>query len=322
MHLAEYFYADDLDERRVFKQIGVDAAVLRLPEADDGSAVVDLDQLARLHQELADDGLAVEVIEPLAPPFFDIKQGGPGRDDQLVQVHRLLRGMGELGIPILCYNFMARQGWMRTRTDIPTRGGAMVTGFTEADLPDGDAPVTIDDDQMWDSYRWFLDAVLPVAEESGVTLALHPDDPPLSPLQGVARILRSVEALERVLSLSDSPNHALTFCQGTITTMGVDVPDAIRRLGPRTAFVHFRDVQGTPDDFVETFVDQGRTDLWAAMRAWVEVGFDGPVRSDHVPTLHGETNARPGYGTLGRLHAVGYIQGLLAAARAEAPEPD
>lgn len=318
MHLAEYFYRDDVEQRTLFRQIGVDAAVLRLPEADDGSATVDVDRMTRLVKEFADDGLRVEVIEPLSPPFELIKQGRPGRDEQMVQVHRLLRAMGELGIGTLCYNFMAVYGWARTRFDVPARGGAVVTGFDREDLADADAAVRLDDEQLWSHYRWFLERALPVAEEAGVRLALHPDDPPLSPLRGVARILRTPEALERVLALSDSPCHGLTFCQGTIATMGVDVPSAIRRLGPRTFFVHFRDVQGTPEKFVETFLDQGHTDLWAAVRAWIEVGFDGPVRSDHVPTLHGESNARPGYATLGRLHAVGYIQGLIEAARAEA----
>ncbi|MGH8777427.1 MAG: mannonate dehydratase [Jiangellaceae bacterium] len=318
MRIAEYFYADDVTQRRLFKQVGVDHAVLRLPEADDGSTAVDLHRLARLQQEFAADGLTIEVIEPLAPPFEQVKQGLPGRDQQLEQVNHLLRGMGELGIGILCYNFMAVHGWMRTRFDLTTRGGALVTGFDRADLPDADAAVRLDDDQLWDNYRYFLHAVVPVAEEAGVRLALHPDDTPLSPLRGVARILRTPDALERALSLSDSPNHGITFCQGTIATMGADVPATIRRLGRRTFFVHFRDIAGTAESFVETFISEGRTDMWAAMRAWVEVGFEGPVRSDHVPTLHGEPNHRPGYATLGRLHAIGNIQGLYEAARAEA----
>jgi mannonate dehydratase len=181
----------------------------------------------------------------------------------------------------------------------------------EAKGPHPLGPVTEDD--LWRNLAYFLDAVLPAAEEHGVDLALHPDDPPISPIRGVARILTSVSALVKVLAMSDSPRHKLTFCQGTIATMGEDIPSAIRLLAPRTAFVHFRDIEGSSDHFVETFCDQGRTDKRAAMTAWLESGYAGYVRTDHVPTLHGETNANPGYGVLGRLHAVGHLQGLREA---------
>lgn len=114
------------------------------------------------------------------------------------------------------------------------------------------------------------------------------------------------------LDLHPSPANAVTLCQGNFALMTDDLPAVIRELGARDAiaFVHFRDVKGTPDDFVETFHDDGQTDLAACVEAYAEVGFDGPLRPDHVPTLEGEDNARPGYATMGRLFALGYIRAL------------
>ncbi len=146
-------------------------------------------------------------------------------------------------------------------------------------------------------------------------LALHPDDPPLSPLRGIGRIVRSLEAFERVFELEPSPVNGMTMCQGNVALMTDDLPAAIRRFGSegRIQFVHFRDVRGTPERFVETFVDDGPTDMAACIRAYRESGVDAPLRTDHSPGLTGDAWRVPGYPTLARLHAVGYVQGLLAA---------
>jgi mannonate dehydratase len=156
---------------------------------------------------------------------------------------------------------------------------------------------------------------MPAAEDAGVRLGLHPDDPPRAAVRGVPRIMRSPEAYRRLLSLNPSTSNGITFCQGNFALMGADLPTLIREFGglDRIVFVHFRDVLGTPDDFHETFHDIGQTDLVACMRAYAELGYSGPIRPDHVPTMYGETNDRPGYGTLGRLFAMGYIRGLAQA---------
>jgi mannonate dehydratase len=132
----------------------------------------------------------------------------------------------------------------------------------------------------------------------------------------MARILRTPEAMGRAIDLVPSPHNGITMCQGTFATMGADIPAEIRRFAARDAlhFVHFRDVRGTPERFVETFHDEGQTDMWAAMRTYRELGFAGPLRPDHVPTMEGEENLAPGYDVLGRLFAVGYIKGLAEAA--------
>jgi mannonate dehydratase len=181
---------------------------------------------------------------------------------------------------------------------------------------------------MWSNFEYFLKAVVPTAEEAGVYLACHPDDPPLPRLRGLARVLHSPEGFERMLKLVDSPHNGLTFCQGCFSEMGVDVPATIRRLGHRAHFVHFRDVKGTASEgFVETWQDDGQTDMKAALEAWRDVGFNGIVRPDHVPLLPtlesghetGEkakgyfSGKASGYTMIGRIFAVGYMRGLWQA---------
>jgi mannonate dehydratase len=221
---------------------------------------------------------------------------------------------------------MAGTDWVRTRLDVPERGGAKVTAFNLADVrravllghdsattmepPGGDH---ISAEQLWANLEGLLKQLVPVAEQSGVVLAMHPDDPPLGELLGKARIMNCVESFERLVALVPSPSNAVCFCQGTFAEMGVDIPASIRRLGKHIRYVHFRDVRGTAESFAETFHDNGPTDMVAAMRAYREVGFDGPLRPDHVPQLAGEDDGEPGYTMQGRLFAFGYIRGLMQA---------
>ena len=262
----------------------------------------------------ADHGLRVIAIEDTAP-MDKVRLGLPGRDEQIDQIITQLRAMGRLGIPTLCYNWMAISSWGRTGTAEPGRGGALVTSFRASDaetLPPLAADGEVTAEQLWDALGYFLDAVTPIAEEEGVRMGLHPDDPPRALGRNVPRIMGSADAYRRLLSLRPSPANAITFCQGNFALMGEDLPTLIREFGGagQIAFVHFRDVVGTADDFREVFHDEGQTDLPECMRAYAEVGFDGPMRPDHVPTMAGEPNDRPAYGTLGRLFAIGYIRGL------------
>ena len=153
------------------------------------------------------------------------------------------------------------------------------------------------------------------------SLALHPDDPPISPIRGLGRIMTSVDAFRRVLELVPSEVNGITMCQGNFALMTDDLPAVIRELGGAGAikFVHFRDVRGTPSHFVETFHDDGPTDMLECLRAYEDVGFDGVLRPDHVPTLYGESNDKPGYAILGRLFAIGYIRGLSESVSGRAP---
>lgn len=268
--------------------------------------------LARLQQQYASAGFTLAVIEA-RPPLNLTKRGLPGRDAEIDTVIRLIENMGRLAIPTWCYEWMTDFNWLRTATAIPARGGSLVSGFDRSML---DAAPTefgpISGEQLWRSLEYFLRAVIPVAERCGVQLAMHPDDPPLSPIRGVARIMSSVENYQRLLELVPSPMNGITLCQGNFRLMTDDIPAAIRLFGAddKVFFVHFRDVRGTVERFEETWHDDGPTDLFACMQAYREIGFDGVLRPDHVPTLRGESNDRPGYSVLARLFAVGYIRGL------------
>lgn len=279
----------------------------------------DVVPLRLAQQWFAEHGLRVAVVED-TPPLDGIRLGLPTRDAELQAFLTQIRSMGELEIGVLCFNFMAVSGWARTSVNVRGRGGALVSSFDRqlvagAGAPGGIEPVPAQ--RLWESLEWLLERAVPVAEDAGVKLALHPDDPPLPDLRGIARIAASLDDLERAVRLVASPAFGITFCQGNIALMTDDVPAAIHRFADLGAihFVHFRDVRGTPEAFVETFHDEGPTDMAACMRAYLERGVDVPVRSDHVPTLEGDSNERPGYSTLGRLWAVGYMAGLLEAAR-------
>ncbi len=302
---------------KLAKQAGVNHAVGGLPRNDGSSERPwEFEPLRQLKERYEAAGFELAVIES-SPPMQKIRLGLPGRDEEIEWFNTLLRNMGALGVPTLCYNFMAVFGWMRTATTVPGRGGSLVTGFnyeTVRNLPlteYGEVP----EERLWENFAYFLKQVLPTAERAGVRLALHPDDPPLSPIRGIGRIMRTVENFQRALDLAESESNALTLCQGNFALMTDDLPSVIRHFGRqgRIAFVHFRDVQGTPENFVETFHEEGKTDMLACMHAYKEIGFEGVLRPDHVPTLEGDTNENPCYSNIGRLLAIGYITGLREA---------
>ena len=293
-------------------QCGVEGVVVRYPGPT-------LQELLDVQQTLANHGLRLLAVEGYLP-IEKIKTGSDHDGSELRAMQQLIRHLGTAGVRLLCYNFMAGTDWVRTRLDMPSRGGARVTAFNLADAQQAvnlnASQSTISQEQisaneLWRNLEHFLREVIPVAEEAGVTLAMHPDDPPLPKFMRKARIMNSVEGFERLVSLVPSSRNAICFCQGTFATMGVDIPATIRRLGRHIQYVHFRDVQGTPESFVETFHDNGPTDMAEAIRALREVGFTGPIRPDHVPQLVGEEDGEPGYTMLGRLFAFGYIRGLL-----------
>jgi mannonate dehydratase len=326
---------------RLVKQAGVDEVVSLLDGAeqqwrwpkDEGSQVYtptpyevapagerpwDLPALTWMQEKYGDYGLELSVLEDTAP-MDAIRLNGPARDEAIQWVMDQIRAMGRLGIGTLCYNWIAIIPWARTSNSEVLRGGALSSGYdNEVMLA---APKMIEEgsithEQLWEGLEYFLRAVVPVAEEAGVRLALHPDDPPIPYVRGVPRIMGSPEAFERVLDIVPSSNSGITFCQGNFALMTDDVPTLIRRLGRdgRIFFAHFRDVRGTREKFVETFHDEGPTDMLACMRAYADIGFEGVLRPDHVPALEGDSNSSFGYSTLGRLYAIGYMTGLREAA--------
>jgi len=320
MKIAEMLLPTPSPVWRLVKQCGVDYAVGAWQRGTGGGEPPwSYKALARLKKSYEGGGFELAVIE-CRPPLRKAKLGLPGRDDEIAAVCELVRNMGALGIPVWCYEWMVL-GVLRTSTTLRSRGGALVTGYDHAlmrNAPPADCG-PVPDEQLWASLKYFLERVLPVAEKADVKLAMHPDDPPLSPIRGVARIMRSVENFQRLVDLVPSPANGITLCQGNFTLMTDDLPGVIRQFGrqKKIFFVHFRDVRGTPEKYEETFHDDGKTDMLACMRAYREVGFEGVCRPDHVPTMEGDSNDKPSYSTIGRLFAIGYIKGLEDAVYAE-----
>jgi len=241
-----------------------------------------------------------------------IKLGLPGRDEEIEVVCKMLRNMGELGIPVWCSMWMPILGVMRTSFAIPTRAGARVSGFDHAAL--AGEPLTehgvISEDEQWENLRYFLERTVPAAERAGVKMAMHPDDPPLSPIRGVARIMSNLDNYQRLVDLVPSEMNGIGLCQGNFALMTDDLPAAIRHFGGqgKIHFVHFRDVRGTPDNFTEAFHDDGQTDLVECMRAYRDIGYEGVLRPDHYPKMGDDDYADEH--CMARLFAVGYLKGI------------
>ncbi len=278
-----------------------------------------IETLSSIVSRLASAGMRVVGLEGDPFDMTPIKNYGADgvtdaeREETLAHYRELLESMGRLGIKLLCYNFMVGTGWARTGVR-EGRGGAKATYFSLAETPD--VPLKLASDRVWANYEHFIKAVMPTAEKWGIRMGLHPDDPCLPSLGGYARVFGSVEAYDRAYALYPSPSNAVTFCQANFKLMGVDLQAAARHFGTRIAFIHVRDVEGDRTDFTELFHDQGTTDQFALMRTYREIGLDVPVRGDHVPEMEGDRcldeNCVPGYFTMGRLFANGYLKALLA----------
>jgi mannonate dehydratase len=324
LKIAELFSHKDKTIQRFARQCGIEHVVgvfdyskgLDVPKERLPWSYMSLVHLKTVYQ---DAGFKLEVIEN-RPPMEKTKLGLPGRDEEIDAVCDFIRSMGKLNIPVWCYEFMPGLHVLRTSRTTPARGGALATAYDHALLEN--APLTeygdVSEAHIWSALNYFLERVIPVAEEAGVKLAMHPDDPPLSPIRGIARIMSSIENYQRLLDLVPSPMNGIALCMGNFTLMTDDLPGVIRHFGAQKKifFVHFRNVAGTPDKFVETFHDEGKTDMAACMRAYRDIGYDGVCRPDHVPVMeeNGDVNR---YNAYGALYAIGYLKGLLQAVYSE-----
>ena len=315
MKIAWYLPAMPSNKWTVAKQLGVDYAVAALPQERFYMKPWDYKAMLYMKESMADAGFKLDVIEP-APPHYSIKLGLPARDAELEVFKQVIRNMAALDISTLCYNFMPQNGWYRTSMARPGRGGALVTAF-ELDKVQNAPGLTeagvLPAEKVWDNYKYMMDSILPVAEECKVKLALHPDDPPVPELQGVSRIFTSVANIDKALALYPSEYNGITLCQGTFAAMGEDIPSVIEHYGRmgKIFFVHFRDIRGSASNFVETFHDEGMTDMKKCIETYKAVGFDGIVRTDHAPVMCGEGGDNPAYEMLGHIFATGYLKGLL-----------
>jgi len=322
--LALFLPPSPAESWRLALQIGVKHATTKavdVPGAKD--TPWGLPALTNLKSSFEDAGLDLLVYETGLPvrQMDEIRLGGPDRDLAIECFCQLLRNLGRVDIPIVSWTWQLGRAWRRTRNDARARGDSLVTAFDVNQIAADLARPTfqISETELWENLEHFLVKVVPVAQEAEVKMALHPADPPIETLGGIPQVIRSVAAYDRALSIKPSPYNGVCFCQGCITEMGTDIPKAIRHFGDKIHYVHFRDVRGSKNDFVETWVDDGPTDMLKAMRAYQEIGFTGPMRPDHVPTMAGESNSNPGYEMKGRLFAIGYMKGLLEQCKTARP---
>ena len=306
-------FSELTDETLAFiKQLGVDDFQMNTPRLP-GAHQWEYEDLAVLKQRADQAGLRLVSLENVPVSFYDqVMLGQAGRDAQIEHMRATVRNMGRAGIPALGYHWMPNKGW-RSREPAILRGGARATRFAAGEHDPGqrthDRVYT--EAEMWANYDYYLERILPVAEEAGVRLALHPDDPPVESLGGVARLFRSFAGFRRAMDTFDSPNHGLDFCMGCWSEMGGhdSVMEGIRYFGPqgKIFYIHFRDVRGEPGCFHECFIDEGQVDTLEVVRTLKEVGFDGIMLTDHVPEVAGDTT----WGHRARAHAIGYIQALI-----------
>jgi mannonate dehydratase len=333
-------HVDEYDDRTATfaRQLGLSSVQLHTPSNLPGeNGYWSVEELTALQDRCTRDGLTIEGLENVPLAQFDkIQRGAPGRDEQIENYCRTVRNMAATGIHLLGYNFITTYVW---RTDMGGlgRGGARVTSFDLRDVasrgnalsaykltPSEPIGEPLSADMMWANYQYFIDAVLPVAEQCGVRLALHPDDPPVDvPLGNSSRIFISPTALiEAHRRAGGSPAWALNFCIGTVSEMGGEdainaVIDALGTKGA-IAYVHFRDVRGVVPAFEECFLGEGNFNPARVIRRLHESGFDSFLIDDHVPAIVGDADtwgdtSSAAYCSRGRAHAIGYLQGVLNA---------
>jgi mannonate dehydratase len=291
------------------------------------------EHMANIVAMLGRHGVRVAAMENISPNFWsDILLDGPKKNEQMASIKQLVRDAGRAGIPIIGYNFSLAGVWGWQRKPI-ARGGAVTAVFAggeidmQAPLPDGMVgnmryrgaipgamPQTVDDETLWVRLAWFLRELVPVAEEAGVKLAAHPDDPPVERLRGTARLVNSHAKYDRLLAIAPSPANALEYCVGSLAEMREgDVYETTRRFARAgsIAYVHFRNVRGRVPNYVETFVDDGDVDMAEIVRVLHEEGYDGVLVPDHVPELD-----CPAPWHAGHAYTVGYMKALVANAAA------
>jgi mannonate dehydratase len=315
---------------RVLAAFGVNNICSSLPSRkfDENWSV---EGLSKLKDRVESFGISLDMV-PLPMSSSPIERAempdillarDPQRDRDIDSICQMLRNCARVGIPSVKYN-LTFIGVPRSERTLG-RGGASYSTFVYEKAPQ-DPPMTLagpmPDDLYWERITYFLERVVPVANETKVKIACHPQDPGMPKgkgFRGVETVLGSVEGLKKFISIKESPYHGLNFCQGTVSEMlkkpGEEIFDVIRYFGSRKKIfnVHFRNIQGGFGNFRETFPDDGDINMLQAMRVYKEVGYDGMIMPDHVPRIEGDERGRQAFA-----FAFGYIQAAIQMVKNEA----
>jgi mannonate dehydratase len=295
------------------------------PQIADGRLYATPDELHRMLDVAGKYGVSIDCV---APPFLESSHidrekhpavmlaQSPERDRDIESLQTLIRNCAAAGIPSIKYN-MSILGVLRLPTRTPGRGDATYSTWRLKDAHPAN-PLTragrVDADAAWERITYFLDRIIPVANEYKVRMACHPHDPGVPPegYQGVVRVLGTVDGLKKFVTIRESPYHGLNFCQGTVSEMlrdpGKEIYDVIRYFGTRKKIfnVHFRNIRGHRDDFVEVYPDEGDVDFVKAIQVYREVGYPYLLMPDHVPQAPDDPAGLQSFA-----FCYGYIRGLL-----------
>lgn len=285
-----------------------------------------LEELTAIKKEINDHGLELEAIENFDPAhWYDILLDGPKKELQMANLKQLIRNVGQAGIPTFGYNFSL--AGVAARTQAPyARGEAISVGMEGGDdtpIPNGmvwnmvydeNAPKgtlpKIDHDELWNRLQYFLDGILPVAEEAGVKMAAHPDDPPMPYVRDTPRLVYQPDMYQKLLDINPSPSNHLEFCLGSIAEMTegnvYDATDAYSKQG-KISYIHFRNIVGKVPHYKEVFVDEGDIDMFKVLKILKKNNFDGVLIPDHTPQM---TCDAPWHA--GMAYAMGYMKAAIS----------
>ena len=324
-HLTDYFYGSEQQEKNDQPVGNVSTGWGKVRETELWS----YEELDQLKQKMAEYGLELAALENISPAFWhDILLAGPKRDEQIEDIKTLVRNMGKAGIPVLGYNFSLAGVTGRIKGPF-ARGNAYSVGMdgpSEAlnePIPKGmvwnmiyDSSLlqkglleSISHDELLQRYKYFLDKLLPVAEEANVKLALHPDDPPLKELRKQPRIGYYPRHYKEIMDLHKSPYHVMELCLGTIAEMEEgDIFKTVDYFARRDkiGYIHFRNIRGSVSYYKETFIDEGDVDMPGVLNILKENNYEGILIPDHTPQMSCDAPWHAGMA-----YAMGYINGLL-----------
>lgn len=317
MKLMDYLHWNDVNEDNLnfYNAMGIECLLIHYP-AEIALSPAPEAEFKRMKAYVESHGMELHVLHSHYVPRDRIAHGLPGRDEQIEVWRRALRAIGAAGVPNTALTFQGI-GHFRTPHTVG-RGGVTYSTFDLKEFmkkPPYHEDKVISAEQLWENLAYFYERIIPVAEEAGVRVALHPDDPPIAkPLGGADRIVVSVENYQRIFDLVPSDANGMLFCQGCVAEMGAPVPDTIRYMGERNkiVFIHFRNIRGVTrgDDyrFVEVFLDEGDVDMVEAMKTYRDIGYIGAIMMDHTPGIH-----HPLGGWASRAFSNGYVRALIQA---------